>query len=184
MPALERGAQSTRRWKVIMARDADLRRFIDESALRRLIMQYAQCIDRRDEFGFAALFATGAVLDGETFRFGTPEEIRAVPGSMKVYTKTYHTIWNQLFEINGDGATGEVYSAAHHLTRVPDETFSDFVMTITYRDRYVRARSGWLFLHRHLTVEYVETRIVEKLKLTPQLARMRDLGDFATGETE
>ena len=150
-------------------------KLLDECELRRLIMRYAQCVDRRDADGFAALFASGAALEGETFRYDTREHIRAVPASMTTYTQTYHTVWNQIFDIADDSGTGEVYSAAQHLTRRPDETFSNFIMTITYRYRYVRERGTWLFQNRHLTVEHTETRIVEKLKLTPQLLRMRTL---------
>jgi hypothetical protein len=80
------------------------------TAVRTLIMRYAQCVDRRDCDGFAALFTEDAILGDDNFSYDTPEAIRAVPKSMEVYAKTYHVVWNHLSDLSNDSGTGEVYS--------------------------------------------------------------------------
>jgi hypothetical protein len=132
-----------------------------EAALRRLISQYARCCDRRDESGFGALFVPNAILQGEGFRFSGTAEIGNVPNLLRRYVKTYHTLLNYLAEVTADRATGEAYSMAHHLTPRADGKYDDLVMYITYRDRYVRQHSGWLFERREVVIEFTEHRIVE-----------------------
>lgn len=132
-----------------------------ESALRRLIMQYARSCDRRDESGFVALFTSGAVLEGDGFRFSSSEEIRNVPNLLQRFAKTYHTLLNYLVEVSADHATGEAYSMAHHLTPRPDGQYDDLVMYITYLDRYVRQGHAWLFERRQVVMEFTEHRVVE-----------------------
>jgi len=151
-----------------MANDKDVARLADESALRRLIMRYAQGCDHRDGAGFASLFAPSAVLEGAGFRFATPQEIRGVPQQLTVFKKTYHTILNYVVDVNGDRATGEAYSMAHHLTPLADGKYNDLVMYITYRDRYVRGSGGWQFEHRGVEMEFTENRVVENIGSMPK----------------
>jgi hypothetical protein len=151
-----------------MTYDKEIARLADEGALRRLIMRYAQSCDQRDGVSFAALYAPGAVLEGEGFRFAGSEEIGTVPQQLNVFKKTYHTLLNFLVEVNGDRATGEAYSAAHHLTPLSEGKYNDLVMYITYRDRYVRGAGGWLFEYRRPVIEFTENRIVEDMGAMPK----------------
>jgi hypothetical protein len=132
-----------------------------ETALRRLIMEYARACDRRDESGFGSLFTPHAVLEGDGFRFSGSDEIRNVPNLLRRFVKTYHTLQNHLFEVSAERATGEAYSMAHHLTPRSDGKYDDLVMYITYRDDYVRQGHPWLFEHRQVVVEFTEHRVVE-----------------------
>ena len=152
-----------------MENDKVSARLADERALQRLIMQYAQGCDQRDAVKFAALFSPGAVLEGPGFRFARPEQIRSVPSQLSTFKKTYHTLLNYIFDVNGERATGEVYSMAHHLTPLDDGKFNDLVMYITYRDRYLRAGAGWQFESRQVVMEFTENRIVENIGAMPKL---------------
>src|SRR5262249_2114114 len=82
----------------------------DEIELHRLIMRYAQAVDRRDGAAFVALFTPEAVIHcpGIPDR-DTPEAIAKIPESLN-YAKTYHTIYNWVVEIDGDTATSQVYT--------------------------------------------------------------------------
>jgi hypothetical protein len=146
----------------------DLRALADERALRQLITRYAQGADRRDGSLFSGVFAPHAVLEGTGFKFTTPEEISGVPFQLKkMYTKTYHTLLNYAVEVSGDRANGEVYSMAHHLTPIDADHYSDYVMYITYRDRYVRAATEWQIEYRQVVVEFTEYRVAENVSEPP-----------------
>src|SRR5262245_64134860 len=97
-------------------RDRDLEVLADERALHALVLRYATSCDNRDSDAFARLFAPHAVLEGPGFRFASPEQIRAVPPQLARFHKTYHTVLNFVVSVDGDGARGETYSMAHHLT--------------------------------------------------------------------
>jgi hypothetical protein len=142
----------------------------DEAALRRLINSYARCCDTRDNAGFGALYAPGAVIEGPGFRNDTPEGISGTPAGLgQMFVKTYHTILNNIFDINGDKATGVVYSMAHHLTPIHDGNYNDLVMYITYHDKYVRKGDGWLFEYRRVDMEFTENRLVSNIGAMPKL---------------
>jgi hypothetical protein len=138
----------------------------DDAAVRRVGLLYARCCDNRDGQGFAALFGPNAVLEGggggiPDFHNDTPEKIAAVPGSLNAFAKTYHTIYNTIIDIQGERATGEIYSCAHHLTPRADGKYDDFVMYITYHDRYARSSAGWRFAHRRVVIEFTERRVMD-----------------------
>jgi hypothetical protein len=76
------------------------------------------------------------------------------------YAKTYHTVLNCLFTLDGDIATGEIYSAAHHLNPTDDGQHSDYLMYITYRDSYRRTPDGWRIARRIVDIEMTENRSV------------------------
>jgi hypothetical protein len=130
----------------------------DERALRTLCLDYGLYADARDGESFAKLFTPDAVLEGSGLRFNTPEAMREVPNRLHVYSKTYHLIHNLYVYLNGDEATGTVYSSSHHLKETGSGVLSDTVMYITYHDDYIRQVDGWRFRNRKLVLEFSEER--------------------------
>jgi hypothetical protein len=144
----------------------------DREALRELAARYATAVDGGDAGGFAALFAPGATL--RMFRPGDGEqpsvdiagdgELRAIPGSLaRRYDATFHLVGHAVYDDEPDGgASGSVYSLAHHLNR---EAGTDHVMHIVYRDRYARDEEGcWRFLSRQGSIPWTETRPVDVVR--------------------
>ena len=138
----------------------EVRALLDERALKTLCLDYGFHADARDGESFSKLFTSDAVLEGSGLRFDTPEALRAVPNRLSAYRKTYHLIHNLYLELNGDEATGIVYSCSHHLKDNADGTLCDIVMYITYHDRYFRQPGGWKFGIRKLVLEFSEEKIV------------------------
>ena len=149
--------------------EVNLKVIADERALHRLVLRYATSCDNRDGDAFAALFAPDAVLEGPGFRFASPERIHEVPRHLARFHKTYHTVLNFVASVAGDGAHGETYSMAHHLTPRADGRYDDLVMYITYRDRYARLNGEWQFEQRTVVMEFTETRIVDNVGTMPKL---------------
>jgi hypothetical protein len=135
-----------------------LARLVDEAAIRRLALRYAQSVDRRDGAALAELFLPEARLDGSGVDVRGAAAIAAMPAAMaRRYARTYHIVHNHLVELDGEEARGEVYSEAHHLTVEADGAASDYVLAITYADRYVRWNSGWRFAGRTLDIKWSRT---------------------------
>jgi len=142
--------------------DEALRRLVDEAEIRGLSLRYAQAVDRRDADALTALFTPDGALEGSGVVSRGREQIGKIPPMMKRrYDKTYHTLFNQFVAVDGDAATGEVYSMAHHLNRQEDGRTCDLVMAITYRDRYVRTADGWRFAHRGIELQWKQTAFVD-----------------------
>jgi hypothetical protein len=137
----------------------------DLSEIQQLSLRYASAVDRRDSEAFVVLFHPEARLD--VFEPGSEEsrytrqghaDLFEIPRLIARYPKTFHFVGNQLTEISGDEATGEVYCMARHLT--PDaHGGTDFVMFIRYLDRYSRGEDRvWRFDERQVRIQWTDVQ--------------------------
>ena len=143
----------------------------DELALLGLSYTYAAGIDRRDRDTFLSAFHPDAVL--RAFEHGqdeTPFMTRSGHEKIAVITdriipamceKTFHLVANARFAIDGDGATGEVYGVAHHLSPSDEHGGVDVVMYMRYRDEYRRIDGEWRISLRDALTDWSETRFVD-----------------------
>jgi hypothetical protein len=131
----------------------------DQSELSRLVMRYAQAVDRLDLDAIIALMAPHATIAthrGEGEPAGSMAghgQIRAGMARLERYVATFHMVGNHLFDIDGDSATGETYCTAHHVER-RDGVLRDVTMYIRYHDRFVRDAGRWLFSQRKLWIDF------------------------------
>ncbi len=145
-------------------------------ALTLLSTAYAAAADGGDGDALAALF----VPDGQLVvpdvprdlrpvitRTGT-EALRAIPGRLAHYVRTFHVTSDHRFTIDGGRASGEIQCVAHHLTAPTDDApGTDTVWYIRYRDRYVRTGDGWRIERRELHLQWVEERPVTVVATDP-----------------
>ena len=134
----------------------------DEREIARLVHNYAKGCDTRDGELFAAQFTEDAVLELAGRETVGRERLAKIPSMLNQYHLTYHMVHNLLIDVTGDTATGEVYSASHHLRPIEKDQLSDRVMYITYRDAYVRAAEGWRIARRLVDVQFIEYKIVSQ----------------------
>ncbi|MCB2048448.1 MAG: nuclear transport factor 2 family protein [Novosphingobium sp.] len=139
-----------------------LTKLADERDIRRLIHDYARGADTRDGELFASVFVEHAVLELSGRETVGRHRLARIPGMLEQYVKTYHMVHNVTIDLDGDTATGEVYSASHHLRPIEKDQLSDRVMYITYRDAYVRAAEGWRIARRLVDVQFIEYKIVSQ----------------------
>ncbi len=132
----------------------------DEREIGRLISNYARGCDTRNGELFAAQFTEDGVLELATRETVGQHLLSKIPSMLDQYHLTYHMVHNVLIDVTGDTATGEVYSASHHLNPIQREMFSDRVMYITYRDNYVRTGQGWKIARRLVDVQFIEYKTV------------------------
>ena len=95
----------------------------DRLALRELFDAYAHCADRRDAEGQKALFTDdtrfAVYMDGEgsepTYVLQGREALTPVFDDLNRYEVTTHFNGQSTVTIDGNRATGESYTLAHHL---------------------------------------------------------------------
>jgi hypothetical protein len=155
-------------------------RAADERQLLALSVAYAACADARDGESLAALFTE----DGALVVPRPPSELRPVivrsgrDALVEVaeflgrYQRTFHLVSSPRFEVDGDGATGEVPCVAHHISGPADPEAdgpagTDTVWFIRYRDRYRRTGSTWKIVRRELHLQWVEEHPVAILGAPP-----------------
>ena len=137
----------------------------DRLAIRELFDAYAHCADRRDPEGQKALFTAetrfAVYMDGEgseaTYVLEGREALTPIFADLNRYDTTTHFNGQSTVVIDGNRATGESYTIAHHL-------FSDeggrkiMIASLRYLDTFTKIDQSWYFSERNLIVDWTETR--------------------------
>ena len=139
----------------------------DRLALRELFDAYAHCADRRDAEGQKALFTDDTVfavyMAGEgaepTYVLEGREALTPVFADLNRYEVTTHFNGQSTVTLDGDRATGESYTIAHHLYTENGER-KIMVASLRYLDDFAKIDGRWYFAERKLILDWSETRSV------------------------
>ena len=137
----------------------------DRLALRELFDAYAHCADRRDAEGQKALFTEATVfavyMDGEdnepTYTLHGREALTPVFDDLNRYEVTTHFNGQSTVTIDGNRATGESYTIAHHVF-TEDGSRKIMIASLRYLDSFAKIDGRWYFAERELILDWSETR--------------------------
>jgi ketosteroid isomerase-like protein len=138
----------------------------DRLAIRELVEAYAYCADRRDAKGQMALFTPdthfvvymNAKDPKPSQELRSREALAPVFADLNRYAATMHFVGQStILTLTDDGATGEAYCLAHHLT-VDGGKRRLMIATLRYADTFAKKDGAWLFAERRLYVDWLEDR--------------------------
>jgi len=137
----------------------------DRLAIRELFDAYAHCADRRDAEGQKALFTADTrftvYMGGEgsepTYVLEGREALTPVFADLNRYEATTHFNGQSTVTIDGERATGESYTIAHHLF-TDDGERKIMVASLRYLDTFAKIDGSWYFAERKLLLDWSETR--------------------------
>ena len=137
----------------------------DRLAIRELFDAYAHCADRRDADGQKALFTADTrftvFMEGQgsepSYVLEGREALTPVFDDLKQYDVTTHFNGQSTIELDGDRATGESYTIAHHLSTT-DGVRTIMIASLRYLDTFAKVDGAWFFAVRNLIVDWTETR--------------------------
>ena len=142
--------------------DDGLKALLDERAINRLVLDYAQAVDRLDEALLRKVFATDAVLEGPGWRFAGIEQICSILPIMKdSFVSSWHATHQQTIHLDGDRARGETYCAGRHLQKGGYADNQVLTMIIRYHDTFTRTADGWRMSSRKEIVDWTETSTIQ-----------------------
>ena len=137
----------------------------DRLALRELFDAYAHCADRRNAEGQKALFTDdtrfAVYMAGEgtdpTYVLEGREALAPAFDDLKRYEATTHFNGQSTVAIDGNRATGESYTIAHHIY-TEDGTRKIMIASLRYLDTFAKLDGRWFFAERDLILDWSETR--------------------------
>ena len=137
----------------------------DRLAIRELFDAYAHCADRRDAEGQKALFTIdtrfAVFMSGEgtdaTYVVEGREALSPIFADLNQYEATTHFNGQSTVVLDGEHATGESYTIAHHLFTKDGER-KIMIASLRYLDRFVKIDGAWYFKERNLILDWSETR--------------------------
>src|SRR5882757_3972928 len=118
----------------------------DRLALRELFDAYAHCADRRDVKGQQALFTEDtrfvvymdAKSDVPTQELHGRDALAPVFDALNQYAATTHFNGQSTVVVDGNNASGECYTIAHHVTVGEDGSRALMIASIRYLDQYAK----------------------------------------------
>ena len=139
----------------------------DRLAIRELFDAYAHCADRRDAEGQKALFTDDTVfavyMDGEgneaSYVLQGREALTPVFADLNRYEATMHFNGQSTVTLEGDRATGESYTIAHHVF-TEEGTRKMMVAWLRYLDVFAKIDGSWYFAERKLILDWSEVRTI------------------------
>ena len=137
----------------------------DRLAIRELFDAYAHSADRHDAEGQKELFTVdtrfAVFMSGEgtapTYVAEGREALTPIFADLNQYEATTHFNGQSTVAPNGDHATGECYTTAHHLFTADGER-KIMIASLRYLDSVVKIEGTWLFEERNLILDWSETR--------------------------
>lgn len=131
-----------------------LQQIADRLAIMDLPARYMRALDRLDRDLMGDQFWDDAYLDYGIFTGGPEEFADFCMKALSDHAANHHMIGQNLIEIEGNEASGEVYFQAFH--RVVDDPANprDVVITGRYIDRYERRNGIWKFSYRSEVVDW------------------------------
>ena len=102
-------------------------------------MLYWRAVDRLDEDILPRVFHPDATVEFGTYNGPTSGFVDNTFAHLRTMQRTYHCIGNQLIDVDGDAASGEIYVFAY-LTIEQEQGLTDTLLVGRYLDRCVRAR--------------------------------------------
>jgi hypothetical protein len=122
--------------------------------------RYARCADRKDYAAFADVFCDEAVFDFSGTQVTGCAAIQQMMHNLDKFSRTLHQVYNTLYEVEADSASGETYCVASHLLEV-DGRDTKIDMGITYEDRLRRFAGGWRIEYRKFNLVWSQTGVVD-----------------------
>lgn len=136
--------------------DMTLQQISDERLLQNLTYKYAAAMDRRDLELLCSVFVDDGHIIGPDFDYSGREDFAGIiAGLDAAFVCTMHSVYNNLFEVDGDRATGETYCVASHVSET-DDGKSKWDWGIRYQNTFVRQNGDWKFVSRTLLVGWTD----------------------------
>jgi SnoaL-like domain len=137
----------------------------DRLAIRELFDAYAHCADTRDVTGQKALFTAdtrfSVFMDGPrtdpTSVLEGRDSLAPVFNDLNRYEHTMHFNGQSTVVLDGNDATGDSYTIAHHLY-TEDDTRMMMVAWLHYLDRFTKIGQDWYIADRQIILVWSETR--------------------------
>jgi hypothetical protein len=137
----------------------------DRLAIRELFDAYAHCADGRDAEGQKALFTVDSrfavYMDGPgtepSYVLDGREALSPVFADLNRYEATMHFNGQSTVTLDGDRATGDSYTIAHHVF-TEDGSRKMMVAWLRYLDTFTKVDQTWYIADRQIILEWSETR--------------------------
>ncbi len=127
-----------------------LEEMADRLAIMEVLATHCRGVDRAHADTLKSCYWSDATVAYGGFNGNAHEFCAALPGSIKRFTATQHSITNVLPRIDGDQALVETYVTAYHYM----EEQSEMTYIGRYIDRFAKREGVWKMAHRQVVMDW------------------------------
>jgi hypothetical protein len=127
---------------------------LDKLLIAELPALYMRALDRLDRGLLRAQFWDDAYLDYGIYTGDADGFADFCMAALKSHVRNHHMIGQNLIEVEGRTAYGEVYFQAYHRIRDKKGALRDMVIAGRYVDRYEKRGDVWKFAYRSEVVDW------------------------------
>lgn len=126
----------------------------DKLAIMELPALYMRSLDRLDRDMMRAQFWDDAYMDYGVYTGDADGFADFCMTALASHVRNHHMIGQNVIEVEGNIAFGEVYFQAYHRVKSENDVLRDVVIAGRYADRYEKRDGIWKFTYRSEVVDW------------------------------
>lgn len=130
------------------------REVADRLAIMEVLAMHSRGVDRADGDVLKTAYWPDATVAYGGFNGGAHEFCEMLPGAIRAYARTQHTITNTCIELRGDRALVETYVTAYHYRAAQGGPDTEMTYLGRYLDTMQRRDDVWKILHRQVVMDW------------------------------
>lgn len=125
----------------------------DRLAIQEVVAMHSRGVDRADAATLKSAYWPDATVAYGAFDGNAHAFCEMLPGAIRAYARTQHTLSNTLITFRGDRAVVETYVTAYHY-RAAAGGDSEMTYLGRYLDTMERRSGVWKILHRQVVMDW------------------------------
>jgi ketosteroid isomerase-like protein len=126
----------------------------DRLAIMEVLAKHSRGVDRADAAVLQTAYWPDATVAYGGFNGNAHEFCEMLPGAIRAYARTQHTLSNTCIEFRGDRALVETYVTAYHYRAVEDGPDTEMTYLGRYLDTMEKRGNVWKILHRQVVMDW------------------------------
>ncbi len=131
----------------------DVHQLLAKQVLHELLMAYCRGTDRADTDLLASVFHPDATVVTGIFNGPASEFAKFIPGLVRGFKSCFHSVANEWFQIDADGAVGESYVIAF-ITLSGEDGDRDVITGGRYLDQFEHRNGEWKIAQRTFIADW------------------------------
>lgn len=126
----------------------------DRLAIQEVLAKHSRGVDRADEVTLKSAYWPDATVAYGGFNGNAHEFCAMLPGAIRAFARTQHSLTNTLIEFRGDRALVETYVTAYHYRAGDGVADTEMTYLGRYLDTMQRRGQIWKILHRQVVMDW------------------------------
>lgn len=126
----------------------------DRLAIMEVLAKHSRGVDRADENVLKSAYWPDATVAYGGFNGNAHAFCERLPGAIKAWVRTQHTISNTCIELRGERALVETYVTAYHYRADPNGRDTEMTYLGRYLDTMQKRGDVWKILHRQVVMDW------------------------------